>query len=71
MATKKTSDNLLETTVTPEEQHLFISLRASSWPEFAGQETVKRTLTIAITAAKKRKEALEHISHISLAKNSV
>lgn len=47
--------------VTPEEQSLFISLRAKSWPEFAGQETVKKSLHIAISAAKKRKEALEHI----------
>ncbi len=47
--------------VTPEEQKLFTSLRASTWPEFAGQENVKRALHIAIAAAKKRKEALEHI----------
>lgn len=47
--------------VTPEEQKLLVSLRAGSWDEFAGQETVKKSLHIAITAAKKRKEALEHI----------
>lgn len=46
---------------TPEEEHLFTSLRASDWNEFAGQETVKKTLHIAIAAAKKRKEAIEHI----------
>ena len=54
-------ETILETKVTPEEQSLFVSLRASSWPEFAGQENVKRALHIAIAAAKKRKEALEHI----------
>lgn len=54
-------DTILETKVTPEEQSLFVSLRAGSWPEFAGQEQVKRTLHIAIAAAKKRKEPLEHI----------
>ena len=54
-------DTVLETKVTPEEQSLFVSLRAASWPEFAGQEQVKRTLHIAIAAAKKRKEPLEHI----------
>lgn len=47
--------------VTPDEQKLFTSLRAATWPEFAGQENVKRALHIAIAAAKKRKEALEHI----------
>ncbi|MFZ5535538.1 MAG: Holliday junction branch migration DNA helicase RuvB [Patescibacteria group bacterium] len=54
-------EHILETTVTPEEQNLLVSLRAATWPEFAGQENVKRTLHIAIAAAKKRKEPLEHI----------
>lgn len=60
---KKTAatKNILETKMTPEEQSLFVSLRAATWPEFAGQENVKRALHIAIAAAKKRKEALEHI----------
>lgn len=47
--------------VTPEEETLFTSLRASSWDEFEGQESVKRSLKIALSAAKKRKEAVEHI----------
>jgi len=47
--------------VTPEEEKLFISLRAGSWREFAGQETVKENIRIALTAAKKRKESVEHI----------
>ena len=55
------TEHILETKVTPEEQSLFVSLRAATWPEFAGQENVKRALHIAIAAAKKRKEALEHI----------
>lgn len=58
---KPPAENILETKVTPEEQSLFVSLRASTWPEFAGQENVKRALHIAIAAAKKRKEALGHI----------
>jgi len=60
---KKTDpvENILETKITPEEQSLFVSLRASTWPEFAGQNQVKRALHIAIAAAKKRKEPLEHI----------
>ena len=46
---------------TPEEEILFTSLRASSWEEFAGQKKLKESLRIGITAAKKRKEAIEHI----------
>lgn len=46
---------------TPEEEKLLTSLRAASWGEFRGQEKLKETLKIAITAAKKRKEPLEHI----------
>lgn len=46
---------------SPEEEKLLVSLRASSWDEFEGQERVKKALTVALTAAKKRKEVLEHI----------
>ncbi|MBI3576740.1 Holliday junction branch migration DNA helicase RuvB [Candidatus Gottesmanbacteria bacterium] len=46
---------------SPEEETLFTSLRASSWDEFEGQEAVKRSLKVALAAAKKRKEAVEHI----------
>jgi holliday junction DNA helicase RuvB len=45
----------------PEEEVLFISLRATDWDEFFGQKNVKESLKIAITAAKKRKEPIEHI----------
>ncbi len=44
-----------------EEETLIRSLRAVSWSEFAGQESVKKTLAIAMKATQKRKEALEHI----------
>lgn len=47
--------------ISPEEEKLFISLRARSWSEFAGQSSVKENLRIAITAAKKRKEPIEHV----------
>lgn len=47
--------------LTPEEEKLFTSLRAGSWNEFHGQENVKKALQIAIEAAKKREEAIEHI----------
>ncbi|MCL4352957.1 Holliday junction branch migration DNA helicase RuvB [Patescibacteria group bacterium] len=45
----------------PEEEVLFTSLRAHSWNDFHGQRTIKDALKIAITAAKKRKESLEHV----------
>ncbi len=44
-----------------EEELLFNSLRARNWDEFYGQEKIKSAIKIAIEAAKKRKEALEHI----------
>lgn len=44
-----------------EEDVLFTSLRAGSFTEFYGQKTLKKSLFIAINAAKKRKEALEHV----------
>jgi Holliday junction DNA helicase RuvB len=46
---------------SPEEEKLFVSLRASAWDEFHGQERVKQALHVALTAAKKRKEPLEHV----------
>lgn len=46
---------------TPEEQILFTSLRATSWNDFYGQKNLKQSLQISITAAKKRKESIEHI----------
>lgn len=46
---------------TPEDEVLFVSLRASSWEDFFGQENIKASLQIAIEAAGKRKEAIEHI----------
>lgn len=47
--------------ITPEEERLFTSLRAESWKEFNGQGVVKQNIRMAIDAAKKRKEAVEHI----------
>ncbi|MCL4339365.1 Holliday junction branch migration DNA helicase RuvB [Patescibacteria group bacterium] len=44
-----------------EEEKLFTSLRAVAWSEFCGQEKVKQSLHVALTAAKKRKEPIEHI----------
>ncbi len=45
---------------SPEDDHLIVSLRAQNWDEFFGQEHVKESLSIAITAAKGRNEPLDH-----------
>lgn len=50
-----------EEKLAPEEEVLFTSLRATTWNEFYGQKNVKESLKIAIAAAKKRKEPIEHI----------
>ncbi|MDO8269178.1 MAG: Holliday junction branch migration DNA helicase RuvB [Candidatus Levybacteria bacterium] len=44
-----------------EEEVVFTSLRATSWDEFCGQATVKKSLQIAISAAQNRSEAIEHV----------
>ncbi len=56
----KDKNNHIET-ATPEEERIFTSLRAESWNEFYGQKQVKQSLQIAITAAKNRDEAIEHV----------
>lgn len=43
-----------------DEEILFTSLRAKNWAEFAGQETIKKSLQIAIKAAQQRHESLDH-----------
>jgi Holliday junction DNA helicase RuvB len=44
-----------------QEQQFINLLRVDTWDSFYGQEKVKESLMIAITAAKKRKEPVEHI----------
>lgn len=51
----------LDADVSPEEVELFTNLRAQSWPEFFGQDNVKKSLTIAIEAARNREEPLDHL----------
>lgn len=46
---------------SPEEEVIFTSLRAANWDEFEGQVGIKRSIKIAIQAARKREEALEHV----------
>ncbi len=40
---------------------MFQSRRALGWNEFVGQGKIKQALRVALSAAKKRKEAVEHI----------
>jgi len=44
----------------PEEEQLFVSLRAKDWSDFFGQQKVTKSLMVAIEAAQQRKDALEH-----------
>ncbi len=43
-----------------EEEILFQSLRAHSWNEFIGQDTIRQALQLSIKAAKQRSESLDH-----------
>jgi len=45
----------------PQEELMFQNLRAIAWDEFVGQGKIKQALRVALSAAKKRKEAVEHI----------
>ncbi|RJQ26186.1 Holliday junction branch migration DNA helicase RuvB [Candidatus Parcubacteria bacterium] len=60
MVDKAKKNNNIDTS-NPEEEVLLTSLRAGNWDDFFGQENVKESLQIVIKAAKKRKEAIEHI----------
>lgn len=55
------NDPLQKKGASVEEERLFTSLRASRWDDFCGQEKIKQSLHVALTAAKKRKESIEHI----------
>lgn len=56
----KSATDPLSPVVTVEEEQLFTSLRAGSWDEFFGQEHIKKALQIAIEAANKRDESMDH-----------
>ena len=58
---QNTEERLVEPTAEPEENNLEISLRPQKLSDFVGQDQIKQNLIIAIEAAQKRKEALEHI----------
>lgn len=44
-----------------EEENLDSTLRPKNWPEYIGQEKVKKNIKIIIEAAQKRKEPIEHL----------
>lgn len=60
-STTKTNKKTSNKENNVEEEVLFTSLRAQEWSEFHGQKQIKESLKITITAARKRKEAIEHI----------
>jgi Holliday junction DNA helicase RuvB len=45
----------------PEEQNLDLTLRPKDWQDYVGQEKIKKSLRIMIDAAKKRREATDHL----------
>ena len=55
------STQFLAPEVKPEEEELERSLRPKSLDDFVGQERVKEQLAIALEAAKRRGEALDHV----------
>src|SRR4051812_27615983 len=55
------STQFLAPAVVPEEEELEQSLRPRRLTEFVGQERIKDQLAIALTAAKARDEALDHV----------
>lgn len=44
-----------------DEQHIEVSLRPQSFDEYVGQERLKRNLRLAIDAAKKRDDPIDHV----------
>src|SRR2546423_384141 len=56
-----TSSTILAPAVVPEEEVLEESLRPRRLDEFVGQQRIKDQLAIALTAAKARDEALDHV----------
>lgn len=54
-------DRLVEPAAQPEEERVDTALRPQTLHDFIGQDQLKKTLSIAIEAAKKRAEPLEHV----------
>lgn len=54
-------ENIITPERVEEDKELEVKLRPETLPEFIGQEKIKENLRIFIEAAKKRKEALDHV----------
>ena len=54
-------DRVVTTKETVEDQEIEITLRPRTMSEYVGQQKVKDNLNVYISAAKKRKEALDHV----------
>jgi Holliday junction DNA helicase RuvB len=55
------TETFLAPTIKPEDDEIERSLRPRDLSEFVGQERIKEPLSIALQAAKKRGEALDHV----------
>lgn len=55
------ANSILEPTVIEEEVQIDVTLRPKSLTDFVGQPRLKQSLSIALSAAKKRKEPIDHV----------
>ncbi len=55
------ANRLIEPALQPDETRVDTALRPQALDDFIGQDQLKKTLSIAIAAAKKRAEPLEHV----------
>lgn len=56
-----TTERITTEELTPDDQTIDLTLRPRTLAEYVGQESIKSNLKIALAAAKKRKEAMEHV----------
>ncbi len=55
------TDTILEPTISPEEIQIDVTLRPKSLVDFVGQPRLKKSLELALSAAKKRGEPIDHV----------
>ncbi len=55
------TERIVSDELKTEDQAIDLTLRPKTLKEYIGQESIKSNLKIALTAAKKRKESLEHV----------
>lgn len=58
---RMTTERIATEELTPDDQTIDLTLRPKTLSEYIGQESIKSNLKIALDAAKKRKESLEHV----------